>query len=158
VSRGNNLHISGKIEHEPAPRCRDLGRFPLPRGGKQNCELTNKSKTFSADGASAEKTTKVLIIREDDGTLLVGDVIQYGERFWLVPAWIPGPTLGIERPARIICVDDMKTTKPPPQYKVDLALRDPLSQALLEGRETKQGVSVIEQPDIFRRVDTDYGR
>jgi hypothetical protein len=94
------------------------------------------------------KTTKVLIIREDDGTLLVGDVIQYGERFWLVPAWIPGPTLGIERPARIICVDDMKTTKPPPQYKVDLALRDPLSQALLEGRETKQGVSVIEQPDI----------
>jgi hypothetical protein len=52
----------------------------------------------------------------------------------------------------------MKTSKPSPEYKVDLALRDPLSKAFLEGREVKQGISVIEQPDIFRRVDTDYRR
>jgi hypothetical protein len=99
------------------------------------------------------KISKALIIREDDGALLVGDIIDYEGSLWLVPAWIPGPTKGSERPVRIICVDDMKTSKPSPEYKVDLALRDPLSKAFLEGRVIKQGVSVIEQPDIFRSVD-----
>ena len=109
-------------------------------------------------GASVVKVSKALVIREDDGAMLVGDVIEYERSLWLVPAWIPGPTLGTERPLRIMCVDDMKTSKPSPEYKVDLALRDPLSKAFLEGREVTQGISVIEQPHIFRHVDTDYGR
>ena len=104
------------------------------------------------------KASKALIIREDDGALLVVDIIDYEGGLWLVPAWIPGPAKGTERPARIICVDDMKTSKPSPEYEVDLALRDPLSKAFLEGGVIKEGVSVIEQPDIFRRVDTDYQR
>jgi hypothetical protein len=108
--------------------------------------------------AETSKVSKVLIIREDDGALLVGDVIEYEGSLWLVPVWIPGRVEGTEQPARIICVDDMKTSKPSPEYKVDLALRDPLSQAFLEGRAVRQGVSVIEQPDIYRSVDANYRR
>jgi hypothetical protein len=104
--------------------------------------------------AETLKISKALIIHEDDGALLVIDVIEYEGSLWLVPAWIPGPTLGTEQPARMICVDDMKTSKRSSEYKVDMALRDPLSRAFLEGRELRQGVSVIERPDLFRRVDT----
>jgi hypothetical protein len=50
----------------------------------------------------------------------------------------------------------MKTSKPSPEYKVDMALRYPLSQAFLEGRELNEGIPMIERPNIFRRVHGDY--
>jgi hypothetical protein len=33
------------------------------------------------------KVSKALIIREDDGALLVAEVIEYEGSLWLVPAW-----------------------------------------------------------------------
>jgi hypothetical protein len=106
--------------------------------------------------AKMSKVNKILIIRKDDGPLLVKDVVEYEGSLWLVPAWIEGPTPETEQPARIICVDDMKTSKPSPEYKVDMALRYPLSQAFLEGRELNEGIPIIERPNIFRRVHGDY--
>jgi hypothetical protein len=49
-----------------------------------------------------------------------------------------------------------QTAKPGPRYWADLVLSIPLSKDFLEGRALIQGVAVIEKPDIFRRVDTDF--
>jgi hypothetical protein len=102
------------------------------------------------------KILKTLVKCAEDGSLIIADTIEYEGRLWIVPAWLAGPTKGTEMPARIICVDDLPTTKPDPKYRVDLALKGPLTKDTLEGRSVPQGLVVIERPDIFRRVDTDF--
>jgi hypothetical protein len=102
------------------------------------------------------KRHETLIQRADDGELLEADTIEYEGRLWIVPEWLAGPTKGTEMPARIICLDNLQTAKPGPRYWADLVLSIPLSKDFLEGRALIQGVAVIEKPDIFRRVDTDF--
>jgi hypothetical protein len=53
-------------------------------------------------------------------------------------------------------LDGFAVTKAEPEYAIDLALSQPLSKAFLEGRVSMPGVSVLERPDIHRRVETDY--
>jgi hypothetical protein len=79
---------------------------------------------------------KTIILREDDGELLLGETIEYEGKLWIVPAWLPGPTQGTERPVRIICVDGL-LSEPPEQYqgKADFYLSTPLSKETLEAAQ-----------------------
>jgi hypothetical protein len=103
---------------------------------------------------------KVVFMKEDGGSLLLGDVIEYEGKLWLVPEWLAGPTAGTEVPARIICLDGMPLRKPAPQYqdRADWVLSTPLSTDILEGRRVSQNPLVIERPKIHLRVKADFRR
>jgi hypothetical protein len=102
-------------------------------------------------------TRRVLFAKEDDGSFLLRDVIEYEGKLWLVPEWSAGPTAATEMPARIICLDGMPLRKPSPQYqdRVDWVLSTPLSTDILEGRRASQNPLVIERPRIHLRVKAD---
>jgi hypothetical protein len=100
-----------------------------------------------------EKRT-ILVLR-DDGELFVADAIDYEGKLWLVPEWIPGPEIRCERPTRLICLDDLQVIEADSRYQADLELVRPLPKSFLDGREVMEGVSVINRPDIFRRLDTE---
>jgi hypothetical protein len=103
---------------------------------------------------SSLQTQKILVLR-GDGELLVIDAIDYEGTFWLAPQWIPGPEVGCERPRRLICLDNLLTVKVDGRHGADLELVTPLSKKFLDGREAMEGVSVINNPKIFRRVARD---
>jgi hypothetical protein len=99
-----------------------------------------------------------LLFRTEDGSPFIGDVIEYEDDFWLVPEWLEGPTKGTLCPARIICLRDLPTENPGPQYRADWALTNPLRRDILEGRRVSQKPRVIPQPDIILREDRDFHR
>ena len=103
---------------------------------------------------------KVVFMKADGGSLFLGDVIEHEGKLWLVPEWLPGPSAGIERPARIVCLDGLPLGKPGPQYqdRTDWFLATPLHTDVLEGRRVSQNPLVIERPEIHLRVDTDFHR
>jgi|SRR6266404_2171903 len=103
---------------------------------------------------------KIIFMKEEDGSLLLGDIIEYEQKLWLVPEWLAGPTAGTESPARIICLDGMPLSKAGPQHqdRADWILATPLSTDILEGRRVSQNPIVIERPDIHLRVDIDFHR
>lgn len=100
---------------------------------------------------------RVVFVKEDDGSLLLRDVIEYVGKLWLVPEWLAGPTAATEIPARIICLDGMPLGKPPPEYqdRADWFLPTPMSTDILEGRRVSQNPLVIERPKIHLRVKAD---
>jgi hypothetical protein len=99
---------------------------------------------------------KIVYVREDDDHALIGHVIEYEGKLWLVPEWLEGPTPGTRSPARIICLDGLPLATPAPEYRADLALARPLSRGVLEGRAIGLALDVRERPDIHLRVDTDF--
>ena len=99
--------------------------------------------------------TQTILVLRDDGELFVADAIDYEGKLWLVPEWIPGPELRCERPTRLICLDDLQVVEADSRHQADLELVRPLPKSFLDGREVMEGVSVINRPDIFRRVDTE---
>ncbi len=101
---------------------------------------------------------KIVYVREDDDKALIGDVIEYEGKSWLVPEWLEGPTAGTRSPALIICLDNLPLATPAPGYRADLALAKPLSRAVLEGRAVALGLDVRKRPDIHLRADTDFHR
>lgn len=103
---------------------------------------------------------KTLYQRQDDGELFIADTIQYDGKWWIVPEWLQGPTAGTLCPARIVCLDGLTLNKPaaPYQDRVDWALETPLHRDVLEGRRVSQSPLVIDRPDIYLRVDTDFHR
>lgn len=96
---------------------------------------------------------KIVFQLWDDGSILLGDAIQWSGKLWLVPEWIAGPLPKTEKPARIISLHGLVLQKPGPNYQADYMLTIPLSKATLAG-DTYQGLVVIEAPDIVRDVDT----
>lgn len=102
---------------------------------------------------------KLIFQTLEGGGLFIGDVIEHQGKLWLVPEWLAGPTKGTARPARIICLEGLPLSKPNPQQDhADWALSTPLSTEILEGRKASQNPLVIERPDIFLRVVTDFHR
>lgn len=101
---------------------------------------------------------KIVVQREDDGSVIIADTIEYEGKLWIVPEWLEGPTPGTLCPALIICVDGLSLMKAGPQYQADFVLGTPLSIAVLEGRSIKLGLDVRKRPDIMLRVDTDFHR
>lgn len=103
---------------------------------------------------------KILFMKEDDGSLFVGDVIEHEQKLWLVPEWLPGSTSGTERPARIVCLDDLPLETPilRQQDQADWVLGVPLNSDVLAGRRVSKSPLVIERPDIILRTDTDFHR
>jgi len=49
---------------------------------------------------------KMLYQQEDDGQLFIGWVIEYEQKLWLVPQWLPPIVEGVSTPARIISLSD----------------------------------------------------
>jgi hypothetical protein len=102
---------------------------------------------------------KLIFQTLEGGGLFIGDVIEHQGKLWLVPEWLAGPTKGTARPARIICLDGLPLSKRSQhQDHADWALSTPLSTEILEGREASQSPLVIERPDIFLHIDTDFHR
>lgn len=99
-----------------------------------------------------------LLFTTDDEISLIGDVIEYDEKIWLVPEWYEGPTPNTLCPARIVSLSGLSLAKAGPEYRADLVLATRLKRAVLEGRAVAQNLVVRERPDIFLRVDTDFHR
>jgi hypothetical protein len=94
------------------------------------------------------KIFKIMIQREDDGALFMGDAIKYEDKLWLVPEWTAFPSERIQKPVRIISLDGLPRGPAPPQYPADFFLQRPMTKALLEGQRTADDPVVIEGPDL----------
>jgi hypothetical protein len=94
------------------------------------------------------------LVLRDDGELLLFDALEYEGGLWLALEWIPGPEVGCERPRRLISLDNLLMVNADWRHGADLELVTPLSKNFLGGREAMEGVFVINNPDIFRRVYT----
>lgn len=88
---------------------------------------------------------KVVIQIEDDGSLVLADMIRFEGQFWIVPEWLPSPRPKTERPARIVAVADHELMGP--AYGADQSLNTPVSRAVLAGRGTAAR-RVVENPAI----------
>ena len=99
------------------------------------------------------QTQNVLVLR-DDSELLLFEALEYEGRLWFALEWIPGPDIGCERPKRLISLDNLLTVNADGRHGADLEVVTRLSNNFLEGREPMEGVSQVNNPDIFRRVHT----
>jgi hypothetical protein len=84
------------------------------------------------------------------------DVIQYEERFWLVPEWLDNHAEKISMPVRIISFDQvahhrMKGTNP--EFVVECPIPKSVFEDRLSSEEAKQ-YEIVERPPIVIPLST----
>jgi hypothetical protein len=92
-------------------------------------------------------------VGSDDGTIYTVDVIEYQSGLWLVVLWRVNPTLGLQKPERIIRLDILphQDLGEPGFGPHRFVLNEPIPKAVLDGTtppEQAHGFVVIDRPDI----------
>lgn len=88
----------------------------------------------------------------EDGSIVEFDTIEYKGKFWIVTEWNEIPEAGLTKPARIICVDNLKHQKIGSGDQIEFVLNDPIPKSVLHCQDqiqlAKMGLVVIDNPDI----------
>jgi len=99
-------------------------------------------------GVRTLRVFKILIASQETGALLQGDAIEYEGKLWLVPEWNAFLAEGVQRPARIVCLDGLDLQPAGEQYPADYVLQTILPTPVLMGQEKVKNLVVVEAPDL----------
>lgn len=84
------------------------------------------------------------------------DAIAYEGGVWLVPAWLDQPSTGLQKPMRIIRVDQLERKTTTPMSPAAFFLREPMPIELFDVQRPPaedSGFVVIDLPPILLNAD-----
>jgi hypothetical protein len=89
-------------------------------------------------------------IVNDEASLHQMQVVRWRGRLWIVPEWIDEPERGLQKPARLICLDGLEH-RDHPDRPFRYSVVAPIPRSVLDGRHPAPqflGFEVIEAPDV----------